>query len=395
MHCDTAHAVARTRRAAEMLLAQKPDVVFLTGDYITDHPHRWAHQAAEALAPLAAVPGGVFCILGNHDWSNYHWLSRSAELVAQALAGVGFTVLRNEAAPLPPAPGVWVVGLDDRYAGREDVARALDGVPPDACRILLVHEPDYADEAPAGFALQLSGHSHGGQIRRARPAAAPLPQVQHALPGGLAAGAASSGLHDARRRHDRPADPPVLPARSDSSDPPRRPDMPPSSLTALISTIVAPVALITPTAILLGNYSSKYTAIAGQIRELTGEFRRAGTADARRKSIRQQLRLFHRRIAALWAASGALLMALLSFLVTVLALVFAHHTAHISLVAAASIVSGLLFILAAVVLELYEIGLARLTVAGELADVFEAETASELRQASRPTAPCAKRSKAA
>ena len=66
------------------------------------------------------------------------------------------------------------------------------------------------------------------------------------------------------------------------------------------------------------------------MRDLTAEFRRAGTPDARRKSIRQQLRLFHRRIAALWAASGALLMALLSFLVTVLALVFAHHTAHIS-----------------------------------------------------------------
>ena len=58
-----------------------------------------------------------------------------------------------------------MVGLDDRYAGRQDVARALDSVPPDVCKLLLVHEPDYADEAPAGFALQLSGHSHGGQVR--------------------------------------------------------------------------------------------------------------------------------------------------------------------------------------------------------------------------------------
>ena len=165
MHCDTARAVARTRRAAEMLLAQKPDIVFLTGDYVTDHPHHWAPRAAEALAPLAAAPGGVFCVLGNHDWRNFHWLTDSADAVARALTEVGFAVLRNGAAPVPGASGVWVVGLDDRYADRQDAARALSQVPPGVCKILLVHEPDYADEAPAGFALQLSGHSHGGQIR--------------------------------------------------------------------------------------------------------------------------------------------------------------------------------------------------------------------------------------
>ena len=47
----------------------------------------------------------------------------------------------------------------------QDPVQALRGVPQDAVKILLVHEPDYADEAPVGFALQLSGHSHAGQIR--------------------------------------------------------------------------------------------------------------------------------------------------------------------------------------------------------------------------------------
>ena len=147
-------------------------------------------------------------------------------------------------------------------------------------------------------------------------------------------------------------------------------DMTPSSLTSLVSAIVAPVALITPTAILLGNYTAKYTSIAGQMRQLAMEYRQAETAEARRKSVRVQLRLFHRRITAMWAASGALLMALLSFLVTVLSLLFVHRTAHVFMVGAGSIVAGLVFILVAVLLELYEIGLARLTVAGELADVF-------------------------
>src|SRR5579884_375411 len=57
-HVDCADALARTHRSVAMLLAQKPDVVFLTGDFVTYKPNRWAHVAAAALAPLANVPCG-------------------------------------------------------------------------------------------------------------------------------------------------------------------------------------------------------------------------------------------------------------------------------------------------------------------------------------------------
>ena len=161
LHCLDDRAVARTAHAARMLLALKPDIVFLTGDYITaDDPQDWANAAANALAPLRAVPRGVFAVLGNHDYAE----GRSAE-VAAALEQVGFHVLRNASAPLPDAEGVWIVGLESRCNLVQNPALALKGVPPDAVKLLLVHEPDYADEAPAGFALQLSGHSHAGQIR--------------------------------------------------------------------------------------------------------------------------------------------------------------------------------------------------------------------------------------
>ena len=149
--------------------------------------------------------------------------------------------------------------------------------------------------------------------------------------------------------------------------------MNPSSLTALISAAVAPVALITASAILLSGFSGKYSTISAQMRALTAEFRLAETGGARRTSIRKQLQLFHQRISAMWAASMFLSFALLSFLVTVLALVFAQRATHITEVGAASIVIGLAFILAAVLLELYETGLARLTMAGELSDVFAPE----------------------
>jgi predicted MPP superfamily phosphohydrolase len=160
MHCNGPQAIERTRRAVDLLIAQKPDVVFLTGDYISYQPQRWAGPAAEALAGLTAVAGGVFAVLGNHDY-----ISHGAETVSRELRGIGIHVLRNTSSPLPQAPGMWVVGLESRRAHRQDVDAALASTPPEACKLLLIHEPDYADEAPPGFALQFSGHSHAGQIR--------------------------------------------------------------------------------------------------------------------------------------------------------------------------------------------------------------------------------------
>ena len=158
-HCQSKAAVARTAHAARLLLMQKPDVVFLTGDYISDrHGAHWAGACADALAPLAKTGRGVFAILGNHDWAG-------PEQVVQELTRVGFTVLRNHSVPLPGMKDVWLVGMESRCQNAQNPIQALEGVPEAALHILLMHEPDYADEAPLGFALQLSGHSHGGQIR--------------------------------------------------------------------------------------------------------------------------------------------------------------------------------------------------------------------------------------
>lgn len=185
LHCHDARAVTRTARAAQMLVAQKPDAVFLTGDYITGQGDRgWARPCAEALAPLVSAPRGVYAVLGNHDWYSGHYTDRQ-EYVSQQLSGVGFQVLRNRSVPLPGAAGVWLVGLDDRAVGAHNPVEALQGVPETAIKLLLVHEPDYADEAPLGFALQLSGHSHAGQIRI--PGLPPLhcPQYGQRYPEGL------------------------------------------------------------------------------------------------------------------------------------------------------------------------------------------------------------------
>ena len=141
----------------------------------------------------------------------------------------------------------------------------------------------------------------------------------------------------------------------------------------VISTIgnaVGPAALITTTAILLSGYTSKYSGIADQMRKLTAEYRAEGTKAERRASLRQQLPLFHRRINALWEASTLLSLALLSFIVTVVAVLLSARTARIGPVSVVMLLAGLVLVAAAVGLELYEIRLARLTTAGEMADIF-------------------------
>ncbi len=144
-------------RAVRLALRQeRADLIVLTGDYVS-RSAGYASSCAEALAPLAA--GTVLACLGNHD----HWTD--ADVVAAALADVGIDVLRNVARQV--ADGLWVAAVDDVWERRADLDRALEKVPGGATTVLLAHEPDYADTVAADgrISLQLSGHSHGGQVR--------------------------------------------------------------------------------------------------------------------------------------------------------------------------------------------------------------------------------------
>lgn len=146
--------VAAARRAN----ALEPDLVALTGDYVS-HSRDYIAGCARALAHLRARCG-VFAVLGNHD----HWTD--AEAMAGAMAGAGIRVLRNEAVRLARGgAGIWVAGIDDLMVERDDLPAALAGTRRDEARILLAHNPAIIREAArAGVDLVLSGHTHGGQI---------------------------------------------------------------------------------------------------------------------------------------------------------------------------------------------------------------------------------------
>lgn len=159
-HCDSFGAVKRAWRAAEMLMTARPDIVVLSGDFITSHGEQWAEATADALAATARAPLGVFAVLGNHD----HW-TESADILARELGRVGILVLRNEPARVRGRGNLWILGVDSIATGAADAKVASLGVPEDAVRILVVHEPDFVDYAAVHAAVQLSGHSHGGQVR--------------------------------------------------------------------------------------------------------------------------------------------------------------------------------------------------------------------------------------
>jgi hypothetical protein len=169
IHFNSFMTPSHLDRVIELTNAQKPDVVVLTGDFVTAGRHRSERIArAEAAWPCASAlrrieaPLGCIAVLGNQDYDT------KADVVAEALsAGSRIQVLRNRAIALErDGARLWLAGIDNVTAGRANPEDALKGVPRQECTVVAVHEPDFADEMrnfPVDF--QMSGHSHGGQIR--------------------------------------------------------------------------------------------------------------------------------------------------------------------------------------------------------------------------------------
>ena len=147
------------RRAVALANEQKPDVIFLLGDFVdrkTKESETVIAQAGRELAKLHA-PGGRFAVMGNHE------RKLGARRVEKALRENGITVLRNEMETLRRgADALVIAGLDEQYP--DNWLHMLRKAEPDAPIFLLAHVPDDAVESRNCFALAFSGHTHGGQI---------------------------------------------------------------------------------------------------------------------------------------------------------------------------------------------------------------------------------------
>jgi predicted MPP superfamily phosphohydrolase len=145
---------AMLQKAIAITNEVQPDLILLTGDYVTDEPAP-IHQLVIRLKGLQSRCG-VYAVLGNHDFPC------KAE-VTDALTGIGVRVLRNEIV-YPLGKGLPLVGLGD-YRPREFKPAVINELDPATPRLVLSHNPDTAEVLQAWRVdLQLSGHTHGGQI---------------------------------------------------------------------------------------------------------------------------------------------------------------------------------------------------------------------------------------
>jgi uncharacterized protein len=141
-----------------------PDMILFTGD-LMDTPNQYAE--INSLAPILKnlhAPFGSFAIYGNHDHGGY-----GSDLYRNVMKDAGFTLLLNEArqVSLLTKESLYIAGIDDAMLGMPDIQSTLESIPEGEFTILLSHAPDLADQAAdlGNIQLQLSGHSHGGQIQ--------------------------------------------------------------------------------------------------------------------------------------------------------------------------------------------------------------------------------------
>jgi uncharacterized protein len=160
IHADRWMTAQRIQKVVNQVNQMSPDLVVLTGDFVT----RNAEQYAPNLTVLKALTpkDRTLAILGNHDaWTN-------PDLVQKILEAADIDVLANQLVTLARgSQQLHIGGVDDVWAQRDRLQDVLAALPSRGAAILLAHEPDFADTSAATgrFDLQLSGHSHGGQVR--------------------------------------------------------------------------------------------------------------------------------------------------------------------------------------------------------------------------------------
>ncbi|WP_315730145.1 MULTISPECIES: metallophosphoesterase [unclassified Bradyrhizobium] len=183
--CDPWMSLAHIEEIVARTNSLHPDIIVMLGDYVAGHRHIIQRIEAPAWASVLAglkAPLGVHAILGNHDYWDDHEVQRAGRgptVARRALEAIGIPVYENDAVRLvKDGQPFWLAGLGDQLAymparrfrpvnriGVDDLATTLRKVTDDAPIVLLAHEPDIAAHVPQRVSLQLSGHTHGGQVR--------------------------------------------------------------------------------------------------------------------------------------------------------------------------------------------------------------------------------------
>ena len=186
LHIQPGFPASRLRSVVSLTNEARPDLILLGGDYINDRApkrERYMEECAAALTGLRAE-SGVFAVFGNHDYPE-----PPNDPPAAPWRDAGITPLNNEVVPVNrrgSSDVLYLVGMRSAVSRPAAPGEVMRGTPPDAPRIVLWHEPDRAEEsARAGASLQLSGHTHGGQVRLPFAGPLALPALGRKYPAGL------------------------------------------------------------------------------------------------------------------------------------------------------------------------------------------------------------------
>lgn len=163
-HLGFHYDIEQFQSLVERINQEKVDLILFTGDLV-DAPDQISDQLLDQAAKILQsihAPMGKYWIYGNHDHGGY-----GTEKIGNIMKRGGFTILRNQHQVIQKdGESIILAGLDDAMLGQPDIEAALKNSPPNLFTLLMCHEPDYAKQvALHPVDLQLSGHSHGGQIQ--------------------------------------------------------------------------------------------------------------------------------------------------------------------------------------------------------------------------------------
>ncbi|WP_341962557.1 metallophosphoesterase [Planococcus maritimus] len=165
--------------AVEEIVERDPVAVLMLGDFIY-HPQNETPEKVseniEVLKPLKDANIPMYTVMGNHDFGlkekNSKPLNEAAERMRQALKELGVKVLHNESIMLTTddsaedTSGLYLAGVGSNWMNEDDATKALEGIPSEAARVVMMHNPNSFKKFPADSApFAVAGHTHGGQIR--------------------------------------------------------------------------------------------------------------------------------------------------------------------------------------------------------------------------------------
>jgi len=163
IHLGLTYDLSMLSRLVDKINALDPDIVLFTGD-LMDIPNQYPYtKLIPPILKRIQAPLGKFASYGNHDHGGY-----GTDIYRKAIEDSGFQLLRNETVKvsLIDQSFITISGLDDIMLGQPDYHKTFGALGKDYFSLAMVHEPDVAKKVAAyNVDLQLSGHTHGGQIQ--------------------------------------------------------------------------------------------------------------------------------------------------------------------------------------------------------------------------------------